>query len=693
MTAATVPTRTLAIEGDIGVLTLSYPPVNALSQLMREAIVEGVREANANPAIKAIVLVCDGRTFLAGADITEFGKPPKAPSLREAQDQIENAGKPVIAAIHGTALGGGLEVALCCHYRVAVPSAKCGLPEVHLGLLPGAGGTQRLPRIVGVEQALDMILNGSHVPAKKCLEMGLVDALVPEGELRAGAIAFARTVLTENRPLRKVRDNDDKLIAARAHPEIFAKVRQANARKFRGFPAPEANIQCVEAAVNLSFEEGLATERRLFTELVAGTPSIAQRYAFFAERKATKIPDVPEDTPTARVAKVGIIGAGTMGGGIAMNFANAGVPVTLVETNEDALFRGLRIIRGNYETTAKKGKMKPEDVDTRMGLLTGSIAMEDLADCDLIIEAVFEQIDVKREVFAKLDRIARPGAILATNTSYLDIDDIAAATSRPDSVVGLHFFSPANVMKLLEVVRTRDTKPEIIATAMKLAKTIGKIGVLVGNGYGFVGNRILAARNTQADQLILEGATPWAVDKILYDFGFAMGHFQMRDLVGLDVGWNPKTTSSANVREILNEMGRHGQKTKGGFYDYDENRKQTPSPVAMQVIEDFAAKQGITRRDISDAEIQDRILFAMVNEGARILDEGIASRASDIDIVWITGYGWPKYRGGPMFWADLQGLPTVLDRLKALEAAHGAAFTPSPLIERLVAQGKGFKDA
>jgi 3-hydroxyacyl-CoA dehydrogenase len=501
-------------------------------------------------------------------------------------------------------------------------------------------------------------------------------------------------VLEENRPLLKVRDRTDRLDEARGKPEIFADFRKANAKKFRGFLAPEYNIRCVEATlVDQPFDEALAYERSLFDELMADSQSAAQRHVFFAERQAAKIDGLPADTPLLPIAKVGVIGAGTMGGGIAMNFANAGIPVTIVETSEEALFRGLRIIRGNYETTAAKGKMKPEEVGSRMGLLTGSVEMENLADCDLIIEAVFEQIDVKRTVFAKLDAIAKPGAILATNTSYLDIDDIAAATKRPADVVGLHFFSPANVMKLLEVVRTKDTRPEIVVTMMKLAKTIGKIGVLVGNGFGFVGNRILAARNAQADQLVLEGATPWAVDRVLYDFGFAMGHFQMRDLVGLDVGWNRDTTRSANVREILNEMGRHGQKTRGGYYDYDEKRVQTPSPVAMQVIEDFAAKQGITRRDISDQEIQDRILFAMVNEGARILDEGIASRASDIDIVWITGYGWPKYRGGPMFWADLQGLPQVLDRLKQLQAAHGDAFTPSPLIERLVAQGKGFKES
>ena len=680
-------------EGRIAVVTVDNPPVNALSAAVRQGVTGGVERALADPVIGAIVLACAGRTFFAGADITELGKPPVYPSLRELEEIVENAAKPVIAAIHGTALGGGLELALVAHYRIAVPSAKCGLPEVNLGLLPGAGGTQRLPRVVGIPKALEMVTSGAPVSAKAALDMGLVDQLASEGNLRAEAIAFANRALDEGRPLVKVRDKTDKLDEARGKPEIFADFRKANARKFRGFLAPEYNIRCVEATLSdRSFDEGMAYERSLFNELIADSQSAAQRHVFFAERQAAKLDDLPADAPILPVKEVAVIGAGTMGGGIAMNFANVGIPVTLVEMSQEALDRGLGIIRKNYEVTASKGKLRPEDVETRMGLIRGTLDIVDVGSCDLVIEAVFEQVDVKQEVFRKLDAAAKPGAMLATNTSYLDIDDIAAVTSRPDHVLGLHFFSPANVMKLLEVVRTRDTAPSVIATVMKLAKTIGKIGVLVGNGFGFVGNRILAARNAQADRLVLEGATPWAVDKVLYDFGFAMGHFQMRDLVGLDVGWNRATTSSANVREILNEMGRHGQKSKGGYYDYDDNRKDTPSPVAMKVIEDFAGKEGIARREVSDAEIHDRILFAMVNEGARILDEGIAARASDIDIVWITGYGWPKYRGGPMFWAELRGLPAVLDKLTALQAAHGEAFAPSPLIERLVAEGKGFKD-
>jgi 3-hydroxyacyl-CoA dehydrogenase len=680
-------------EGRIAVVTVDSPPVNALSNAVRQGVGQAMERAFADAGVQAIVLICDGKTFFAGADITEFGKPQVEPSLRQLQAIVENAPKPVVAAIHGTALGGGLELALVAHYRIAVASAKCGLPEVNLGLLPGAGGTQRLPRIVGVPKALEMITGGAPVSARAAHEMGLLDALAPEGELRSAAIALAEQMLDEGRPLAKVRDRTDRIDEVRGRPEVFADFRKANARKFRGFMAPENIIRAIEQGLDLPFDDALVNERRLFDELMADSQSAAQRHIFFAERQVAKVDDIPADTPTLPVEKAGVIGAGTMGGGIAMNFANAGIPVTIVETSQAALERGLGIIRRNYEATASKGRMKAEDVDKRMALITGSLDMADLADADLIIEAVFEQIDVKKEIFAKLDAVAKPGAILATNTSYLDVDEIAAATGRPESVLGLHFFSPANVMKLLEIVRTGDTAKPVLATAMKLAKRIGKIGVMVGNGFGFVGNRILAARNREADRLVLEGATPADVDRVLYDFGFAMGHFQMRDLVGLDVGWNRTTTSSANVREILNEMGRHGQKSGGGYYDYDDKRSATPSPIAAQVIADFAQANGIARRSVPDEEIHDRLLYAMVNEGARILDEGIAARSSDIDVVWITGYGWPKYRGGPMFWGDLQGMPAVLERLKALQAAHGDDFAPSPLIERLAAVGKSFKEA
>jgi 3-hydroxyacyl-CoA dehydrogenase len=682
----------LARDGDIAVLTVNSPPVNALSAAVREGLAVGMRQAMADPAAKAVVLICAGRTFIAGADISEFGKPRTGPSLHEVEDVIENSPKPVVAAIHGTALGGGLETALACHYRVAVPSAKCGLPEVKLGLLPGAGATQRLPRLVGPERALEMITSGEHVSAADAERMGIVDELVEEGGLRDGAIAFARRAVAENRPLKKVRDLHEKVEAARGRPEIFDAFRKANARRFRGFKAPEYNIQCIEAAVNLPFDEGMALERKLFQELVSGPQSAAQRYVFFAERQVWKIPDVPDATPTLPVNKVGIVGAGTMGGGIAMNFVNAGMPVTLVEAKQEALDRGLSIIRRNYESTAKKGRMSAEDVEARMSRLTGTLDLEGLADCDLIIEAVFENMGIKKEIFAKLDRIAKPGAILASNTSYLDIDEIASVTKRPEHVLGLHFFSPANVMRLLEIVRGEKTDKRVIATARELARRIGKVGVLVGVCYGFVGNRMLAPRQREANRLILEGAMPWDVDRVLYEFGFPMGPFAMADLAGLDIGWSRETSKGETVREVLCEQDRRGQKTGAGFYDYDENRRATPSKLVEDLILDFSAKKGIERRAISDQEILERCLYPMINEGAKILEEGKAIRASDIDIVWINGYGWPVYTGGPMFYGDQVGLPTVLGTMRDYEAAMGSDFKPASLLERLVAEGKGFRD-
>ena len=682
----------LTVEGDIGVLTLNSPPVNALSAPVREAIHEGIKQAIADDKVKAIVLICDGRTFIAGADITEFGKAPSGPSLFDAQDMIENAPKPVIAAIHGTALGGGLEVALTCHYRVAVPSAKCGLPEVNLGLLPGAGGTQRLPRIVGAQKALEMMTAGTHVGAKQCLEMGLVDELVEEGKLREGAIAFAKKVLAENRPLVKIREQNDKVEADRGHPEIFENFRKANARKFRGFLAPEYNIQCIEAAVNLPFEEGIKVEQKLFRELVTGTQSAAQRHVFFAERQVWKIPDVPKDTPIIPVESVGIIGAGTMGGGIAMNFLNSGIPVTIVETKQEALDRGVATIRKNYENSAKKGRFSMEEVEKRMGLLTPTLKMEDLGTADLIIEAVFENMDVKKDVFGKLDKIAKNGAILATNTSALNIDEIATAVKRPEAVIGLHFFSPANVMKLLEVVRADKTSKSVIATSMQVAKKIGKVAALVGVCPGFVGNRLLAQRQREAQKLIMEGAMPWDVDRVLYDFGLPMGPFAMSDLAGLDIGWNKEKSKGETLRDRLCEMDRRGQKTGAGYYDYDEKRNASPSPVVEKMILDYAAEKGINRRKISDDEILERCIYPMINEGAKILEEGKAIRASDIDIVWIYGYGFPRYRGGPMFYGDTVGLDKVLGKMKEFQSQMGDDFKPSALLEKLVAEGKGFKD-
>lgn len=682
----------LAVEGDIAILTLNSPPVNALSAAVRAGILAGVELAIADSNVKGIVLTCAGKTFIAGADITEFGKPPAGPSLADVQAAIEGSPKPVVAAIHGTALGGGLEVALVCHYRVAARSAKCGLPEVNLGLLPGAGGTQRLPRIVGPAKALDMVTSGAHIGAAAAAEMGLFDLVTEDAALRAGAIAFARQVNAEQRPLRKVRDLNDKVEAARGKPELFADFRRANARKFRGFDAPEYNIRCIEAAVNLPFDEGMKLERKLFLELMNGTQSAAQRYYFFASRQVWNLPDVPADTPVIDVKKVGIIGAGTMGGGIAMNMLNAGIPVVIVETAQEALDRGVRTIRANYDNTAKKGRITAADVDKRMALLTPTLELGQLADADLVIEAVYENMDVKKDIFGKLDKIVKQGAILATNTSALDVNEIAAATSRPESVIGLHFFSPANVMKLLEVVRGDKTSKPVIRTSMELARKIGKIAALVGVCPGFVGNRMLAQRQREAQKLVLEGALPWDIDRVLYHFGFPMGPFAMSDLAGLDLGWIREKSSSATLREILCEMDRRGQKTGAGYYDYDEKRNAIPSPVVEGIIRDFAARQGKTSRVVSEQEILERCIYPMINEGAKILEEGKAIRASDIDVVWVNGYGWPVYRGGPMCYADRIGLDKVLAAMKNFEATLGADFKPAKLLEDLVAQGKKFSD-
>ena len=686
------PVADLSKDGDIAVLTLNSPPVNALSAAVRDGLHEGFSKALADPSVKAIVLICEGRTFIAGADISEFGGAQKGASLFDVQKLMEDSSKPVVAAIHGTALGGGLEVALCAHYRIAVPSARCGLPEVNIGLLPGAGGTQRLPRIAGVERALEMVTSGSHVPAKDCLAMGLVDELAPEGKLRDAAVAFARKIVAEKRPLRKVRENNTKLEAAKSHPEVFAKFRKENARKFRGFKAPEYNIRCIEAAVNQSFDEGVATERKLFVELVTGPQSAAQRYAFFAERQANKIPDVPDDTPLIPIKKVGIIGAGTMGGGIAMNFLNAGIPVTIVEVKQDALDRGLSVVRRNYENSAKRGRFTMDDVETRMAMLKGSLTLENLADCDLVVEAVFERMDIKKDVFTKLDGIVKQGAILATNTSGLNIDEIASVTSRPEFVIGLHFFSPANVMKLLEIVRADKTSKSVIATCMKLAKTIGKVAVLVGVCPGFVGNRMLAQRGREAQKMMLEGAMPWDIDRVLYEFGFPMGPFAMSDLAGLDIGWVKEKSKGETIRDRLCEIDRRGQKTSKGYYDYDENRNAKPSPVTEEIIKEFVKQSGRNPRTIAEDEILERCIYPMINEGAKILEEKKAIRPSDIDTVWINGYGWPVYRGGPMYYGDQIGLDKVLAKMKAFQSQMGDAFKPAPLLEKLAAEGKKFAD-
>jgi 3-hydroxyacyl-CoA dehydrogenase len=680
----------LTIEGEVALVTINSPPVNALSQPVREGLKHGIESAEANGAVKAIIIICDGRTFIAGADISEFGKPPTRPYLPEALDAMENATKPVIAALHGTALGGGFEVALTAHYRIAVPSAKCGLPEIKLGIIPGAGGTQRLPRLIGPEKALDVILSGTPFGAREAHEWGVVDELAEEGKLRASAIVYAGRLIAEKAPLKKVRDRSDKLEPARGHPEIFDAVRKANARKFRGFEAWEKAIESVQNAVNLPFDEGMAEERTLFAGLVVTTQSKAQRYVFFAERQAAKVADIPADTPTRKIAKVGVIGAGTMGGGIAMNFLSAGIPVAIVETSQEALDRGVSIIRRNYENTAKKGRLTTAAVEERMGRLSPTVDFNALVDVDLVIEAVFEDMDLKKGIFERLDKVAKPGAILASNTSYLDIDAIAAKTKRPEDVLGMHFFSPANVMRLLEIVRGEKTSKSVLATITQLAPKVGKVGVVVGVCHGFVGNRMLAERQREASKLILEGATPSDVDRVLVDFGLPMGPFGMSDLAGLDIGWSAATSKRASIRDILCEEGRRGQKTGAGFYDYDEVRNAKPSAKVEGIIREFAKSKGVEQRKISDAEILERCIYPMINEGAKILEEGKAQRASDIDIVWINGYGWPIYRGGPMFYADTIGLKTILAKLKEFQAKFGDDFRPAALFERLAAEGGTF---
>jgi len=657
---------TTEIHDGILVITSNNPPVNALGAAVRIGLDAGIKAAMADDSVKAVVIRCDGRTFFAGADITEFTKAPVMPLLPEVVDTIEACTKPVIAAIHGTALGGGCEITLGCHYRIAVPSAKIGTPEVKLGLLPGAGGTQRLPRTAGIETAVEMCAGGAPISAAKALEVGLIDRLAGEDTLLADALAFAQECIAKGpRPTRD--------LPVKGDPASIAAYAKANARKFRGFDAPAANIACVEAATRLSFDEGLAFERTEFSKLMFGTQSAAQRHIFFAERQAQKIDGIGADVQPRDIKRVGVIGAGTMGGGISMNFLSAGIPVTIVEMKQDALDRGTGIIRKNYEATAAKGRMKPEQVEAAIAALTPTLSLEDLADCDLIIEAVFEQMEIKREIFGKLDKICKPGAILASNTSYLDIDEIAACTSRPQDVLGMHFFSPANVMKLLEVVRGEKTAPDALVTAMGLAKKIGKVAVVAGVCHGFIGNRMLMPRQVEANKLLMEGATPQQIDKVHVDFGMPMGPFQMADLAGVDIGWHRDPTRIENVRDALAAVGRWGQKTGKGYYDYDEKRNPTPSAETQAIIDEFAAKSNLPKRDISDEEIVERTLYSMVNEGYLILEEGKAQRASDIDVVWIYGYGWPVYRGGPMFWGELEGAKKIVAGLEK----HGFAIAAS----------------
>jgi 3-hydroxyacyl-CoA dehydrogenase len=679
------------VEEGVAVLTLNNPPVNALSQGVRQGLKDGVEKALADDSAEAILVFCEGRTFIAGADISEFSSGPMEPNFHAVLSTMDASPKPIVAAIHGTALGGGLETALCCNYRVAVDSAKFGLPEVNLGLLPGAGGTQRLPRVVGVEKTLAMVTSGVPIGAAEAHQLGLVDQLV-EGDLRAEALAFAKDKAAQGGSHPRVRDNDDKLQSAKDNPEIFAATRKMLARKTRGFLAPEYNIRCIEAAVNQPFDEGLKTEGKLFAELMSGPQSQAQQYFFFSERQAGKVPGLAEDAKELPIAKVGVIGGGLMGGGISMNFANVGVPVTIVETSQEALDRGLGTIRKNYENTARKGRLTEEAVEQRCGLIQGTLDMADLADCDLIIEAVFENMAVKKDIFTRLDAIAKQGAILASNTSALDLNEIASVTSRPESVIGLHFFSPANVMKLLEVVRGEKTSDDVIKTSMALAKRIRKVAVLVGVCPGFVGNRILFPRQIEASKLALEGAPIEQVDKVLFDFGFPMGAFQMGDLAGLDLGWDKDNSNPMDVKDRLCELGRRGQKTAAGYYDYDEKRMPTPAPVTAELFAEVAAAQGVTQSDISDEEILDRCLLPMINEGAKILEEGIAVRASDIDVTYVYGYGWPVYRGGPMHYANSMGLDKVLAKIRHYHGSTGDDFwAPSPLLVSLAEQGKRFK--
>jgi 3-hydroxyacyl-CoA dehydrogenase len=682
-------------RGRVAVLTVNNPPVNALSQHVRQGLRDGLKQAAADGGVAAIVITCAGRTFIAGADITEFGKPPKEPSLHEVLDLIESSPKPVVAAIHGTALGGGLEVTLACHYRVGAKTARFGLPEVKLGILPGAGGTQRLPRVVGVPKALSMIVSGDPIGADEALKVGLIDDIV-DGDHTAAAVTFAEKVVAEKRPLKKIRDLDEKVAAVRDKPEVFAEFRKSVARQTRGFRAPENCIKAVEAAVNLPFDQGLKRERELFQELITSPESKAQRYFFFAEREAAKIPDVPADTKSRDIRKAAVLGAGTMGGGIAMNFANAGIPVTVVEVAQEALDRGLGVVRKNYEATASRGRLTMPDVEKRMGLISGTTDWSKIADADIVVEAVFEEMPIKTEVFAKIDGICKPGAVLATNTSTLDVDEIASATRRPDDVIGMHFFSPANVMRLLEVVRGKKSAKDVIATAMGVGRRIAKVPVLVGVCYGFVGNRMLHQRGREAEKLILEGALPHEVDRVLTDFGFPMGPFAMGDLAGLDVGWRirkGKGVKSA-VADRICELGRFGQKTGAGYFRYEKgDRTPIPDPDVEKIIVEVASEQGITRRKIGEAEILARLLYPMVNEGAKILEEKIAIRASDIDVIWVYGYGWPVYRGGPMFWADQVGLKTIRDRMNEWRKTQGEEWTPAPLLDRLASEGKTFTGA
>ena len=692
-----------ALHGNVAVITLDNPPVNGLGHALRTAIVDGLAAAQDDPAVAAIVLIGAGRAFSGGADIREFNS-PKAfaePNLHTVIRTVEASAKPVIAAIHAVAMGGGLELALACHFRVAVAGAQIALPEVKLGLLPGAGGTQRLPRVVGLEAALNMIVSGTTVPSEKLAKTALFDQMI-EGDLLAGALAFARAAVDEKKPLKLVRN----LKVVHPNPEAFLQfAANTVAAVARNYPAPPACVEALKAAATLPFEQGLKKERELFLMLMQTPESRALRHAFFAERAASKIPDVPEDTPPRPIKSAAIIGAGTMGGGIAMNFANAGIPVTLLEMKQEALDKGLGVIRKNYENSAKKGRLTPEKMQQRVDLIKGTLNYADIGGADIVIEAVFEDMGVKEQVFKKLDEVMKPGAILASNTSTLDVNKIAAFTRRPQDVIGTHFFSPANVMKLLEIIRGKDTAKDVLATTMKLSKTIKKTGVVSGVCDGFIGNRMIEQYGRQGGFLLEEGCTPEQVDKAMEKFGWAMGPFRMSDMAGLDVGWyirkrryveKPDMVYSRWIDKIC-EMGRFGQKTGAGVYKYEAGKRDPiPDPLVQELIVNHSKEIGVTRRKVSDDEIVHRCVYALVNEGAKILEEGIAMRASDIDIVYLTGYGFPLYRGGPMLYADSQGLVNVIAAMKKFARnPHGdpGFWTPAPLLARLAADGKTFNPA
>src|SRR6516165_4528517 len=675
-------------EGDIAVVTADNPPVNALKHQVRAGLAEALHQTRDDPAIKAVVIACAGRTFFAGADITEFGKPPQAPGLGEVIAAIEAMPKPVIAALHGTALGGGFELALACHFRVAVAGARVGLPEVKLGLLPGAGGTQRLPRLIGPEKALKLIVTGDPIEAREALADGIVDEIV-EGDLTAGAIAYARRVAAENRPLRLVRDREDKLSA-----EGFADAAEALTRRLRGRDAPAACVEAVRNAIVLPFEEGLKREGELFRKLVTGDQSKAQRHVFFAEREAAKVPDMPDAAKPRPITHGAVVGAGTMGGGIGMCFANAGIPVTIVETGRDLLQKGLDRVAANYRATMARGGLAADEMDRRMALIRGVTELDAVGTADVVIEAVFEEMNVKKRVFANLDRLAKPNALLATNTSMLDVNEIARATARPEDVLGTHFFSPANVMRLLEIVRGAQTSFDAIATAVGLGRRLGKVPVTVGVCYGFVGNRMLARRSIETERLLLEGALPQEIDAAVVGFGFPMGPCAMMDLAGLDVGWRIRQGRGerALIEDALCEAGCYGQKTGRGYFRYDAgSRTPVPDPEVENIILEASSRLGINRRPIGEEEIAERMVLPMINEGARILEEGIAARPGDIDVIWVYGYGWPVWRGGPMHYADQLGLPHIRDRLRFYADRSGdETLRPAPLLDRLAAEGHSF---